>query len=223
MNKSSPPGEFFNPKADLAISEHFRPHWSQAGAIVFITFRCADSIPKNVLNRWEREKQDWMERHGCPTNRHWSKVIPTLERPLQQQFKKEFNRCREDFLDTCQGACSLRNPELAKHVANSLLFFDGVRYCMGDFIVMPNHVHLLAAFATEDSLVAQCDSWLHYSARQINLALKRKGKFWQQEPFDHLVRSPEQYEYLRKYIRENGAKAGLQQSEYLYRSYDGNA
>ena len=63
---------------------------------------------------------------------------------------------------------------------------------LGELFVMPNHVHLLASFASEDSLKAQCDSWLHYSARLINLAFGNKGKFWQQEPFDHLVRSPEQ-------------------------------
>ena len=85
-------GELFDPKAKLSISEHFRPHWSQAGAIVFITFRTADSIPKEVLNRWEREKQDWMRRHDCPVDRHWAEVLPTLAPPLQDEFKRVFNR-----------------------------------------------------------------------------------------------------------------------------------
>ena len=83
--------ELFDPKADLSISEHFRPHWSQAGAIVFITFRTADSIPQEVLDRWEREKHDWMRRHNCPIDRHWSEVLPTLDPPIRDQFKKEFN------------------------------------------------------------------------------------------------------------------------------------
>lgn len=212
-------GELFDPKADLSISEHYRPHWSQAGAIVFITFRCADSIPREVLIRWDREKQDWLRRHGCSLDRHWSEVLPKLAPALRKLFKKEFNRCREDFLDSCHGDCVLSNPVNAKIVADTLLHFDGERYRMGDFIVMPNHVHLLAAFSSECSMAAQCDSWLHFSARKINLALGRKGKFWQQEPFDHLVRSPEQYIYLRNYIKENGSKAGLAESQYLYRQY----
>ena len=58
-------GEIFDPKAETLIYEHCRPHWSQAGAVVFITFRTHDSIP------------------------------------------------REDFLDTCQGMCLLKRPELA--------------------------------------------------------------------------------------------------------------
>jgi len=31
-------GEPFDPTGELAIDAHFRPHWSQAGAVVFITF-----------------------------------------------------------------------------------------------------------------------------------------------------------------------------------------
>ncbi|WP_164103392.1 transposase [Candidatus Laterigemmans baculatus] len=213
-------GELFDPTAELDIRDHYRPHWSQAGAIIFVTFRTADSIPQEVIYRWEREKQDWMLRHGCPPDQHWSKVLPTPDRVVRGQFRKEFDRCREDFLDNCHGACQLRKRELAEIVSETLLHFDGDRYRMGDFIVMPNHVHLLAAFASEESLVNQCDSWLHFSARQINLVIGQKGKFWQQEPFDHLVRSPEQYEYLRRYIRDNGLKAGLPEQDYFYRVYE---
>jgi type I restriction enzyme R subunit len=38
-------GELFDPQGELLVHEHFRPHWSQAGAVVFITFRTHDSIP----------------------------------------------------------------------------------------------------------------------------------------------------------------------------------
>ena len=56
----------------------------------------------------------------------------------------------------------------------------------------------------------------HFTTFQINQRLNRKGEFWQSEPFDHLVRSPEQYLYLRKYIAENGIKARLPPTDYLY-------
>ena len=210
-------GELFDPRSDFTIEEHFRPHWSQAGAIVFITFRANDSIPRQVLQRWEREKRDWIHRLGHTG--HWSDVLPTLESREQVQFKRHFNRCREEFLDGCHGKCMLRQPELAKIVADSLMHFDGDRYRMGDFVVMPNHVHLLAAFPTEGAMKGQCDSWLHYTAFQINKRSGQKGKFWQQEPFDHLVRSIRQYEYLRRYISENPAKARLEPGHYYFRRF----
>jgi len=48
-------GEFFDPQAELFVEDRLRPHWSQAGAIVFITFRTRDSIPKQVIELWERQ------------------------------------------------------------------------------------------------------------------------------------------------------------------------
>ncbi len=91
---------------------------------------------------------------------------------------------------------------------------------MGDFVVMPNHVHLLAAFPTADAMRDQCDSWLHYAAFRINQTIGEKGKFWQQEVFDHLVRNPEQYEYLRQYIADNPKKARLGPNDYYHRKFD---
>ncbi len=251
-------GELFDPKAELFIHDRLRPHWSQAGAIVFVTFRTFDSIPKEVIQRWEREKQDWVERvvHSrgslreptpsqamaadATTSRsdksppkealvrganhdyqHWSKLLPTLTDKERHDFDFHFNRCRETQLDECLGACVLKRPELAKIVADSLLHFDGDRYRMGDFVIMPNHVHLLAAFATPEIMERQFDSWLHYTAFRINPLIGSKDRFWQQEPFDHLVRSPEQYDYLRNYIAQNPDKAGLKPGEFYYRRYEG--
>ena len=46
---------------------------------MFVTFRTRDSIPAEVLQRWEREKNDWLQRRGHATDKHWSKVLPTLD------------------------------------------------------------------------------------------------------------------------------------------------
>ena len=103
---------------------------------------------------------------GIPGH-HWSVILQTLSGKDRADFQKTFNRCREAFLDTCRGRCLLKRPELAKIVADSLLHFDGQQYRMGDFIVMPNHVHLLAVFSTAEAMKEQCDSWLHYTAFRI--------------------------------------------------------
>ena len=52
----------------------------------------------------------------------------------------------------------------------------------------------------------------------INRALGDKGRFWQEESFDHLVRSAEQYDALRRYLAENAASVGvLDQFPFHYR------
>ncbi len=151
---------------------------------------------------------------------HWSRLLPRLDAKQRHAFDFHFNRGRERKLDECLGACMLKRPELARIVADSLLHFDGDRYRMGDFVIMPNHVHLLVAFPTPELMEKPFDSWLHYTAFRINQRIGAKGKFWQQDPFDHLVRSQEQYEYLRGYIAMNPGKAGLKPGEFYYRRYE---
>ena len=184
-------GEVFDPTAEWWDDAGRRPHWAQAGVIVFGTFRTIDSVPAAVLQRWEHHKNGWLQNRGYQG--HWREVVPRLSEAERHEFKREFNRTREDFLDTCHGHCVLKRPELAQIVHDALLHFDGNRYHMGDFVVMPNHVHFLTAFATPEHMRTQFDSWLHYTATQINRVIGTKGHFWQQEPFDHLVRSLEQY------------------------------
>ena len=170
-------GELFDPKANLSIDEHYRSHWSQAGAIVFVTFRTRDSIPRDVLIRWRREKIEWLEAKGIFIQGDIDEAISRLSAADANDFRKMFNRQRELHLDKCHGKCVLRNPELAKIVADSLLHFDLDRYHMGDFVIMPNHVHLLAAFKSQEGMRAQFDSWLHWTAVRINRARGESGHF----------------------------------------------
>jgi putative transposase len=210
-------GEVFDPAREWSNDEGERPHWIQAGTLVFITFGMADAIPKSVLELWEREKADWLARRGYTGSKRWVEVVPTLPEADRRAFQDEFQRKNDVEYDRCHGRCLLRQPELARIVADAIGHFDGDRYELGDFVVMPNHVHLLAAFRSEETMRTQGDSWMHYTARLINRRLGERGKLWRGEPFDHLVRSGEQYEYLRKYIAGNPLAAGLRDGEYLYR------
>jgi len=105
---------------------------------------------------------------------------------------------------------------LAGIVASSLHFFSEDRYELGDFVIMPNHVHLLVRFYGEHSPKAQCKSGKRFTAAKINRCLGRKGHFWQDESFDHLVRSEEEFDYLREYIESNPMKASLSSGEFSY-------
>ena len=159
----------------------------------------------------------WLRRGHLEINqKEWMRSLVKISVDEQVQFRRKFDRLRENFLDRCEGTCPLRDPNISRIVADALMHFDGSRYSMGDFIIMPNHVHFLVAFPTEDAMQKQCVSWMHYTARHINQRLGSKGRFWQSDPFDHLVRNPTQYDYLRKYIQDNPKKAGLKPGEFLY-------
>lgn len=81
---------------------------------------------------------------------------------------------------------------------------------------MPNHVHVLAAFADGAAMKAQIAGWKRFTARRINKRLGRDGRFWQKEDFDHLVRSDEQFAHYQRYIAKNGPAAGLAAGEYRH-------
>jgi putative DNA methylase len=107
------------------------------------------------------------------------------------------------------GPLFLRRPEIAEMVVAALHHGESAlhRYQLDAFVVMPNHVHLLA---TPHVLATK---WLGplkgFTAHQANVLLGTHGPFWQDESYDHLVRSGTEFERIRAYIEQNPVKAGL--------------
>jgi len=213
-------------EAEIQITERNLPHWFQPDVAIFITFRLADSLPAEVLLRWQRELEEWLAVRDLPKNLSMQIVsYPDANRheclrqftPMQkQEFKRLSDRIFHRSLDECHGSCVLRRPELAKIVGDAIRFFDDERYDLDRFIVMPNHVHVLAQFRPGYDLDTVSQSWMRFTARQINKHLGTTGALWQAEPFDHIIRSPEQFVYLQKYISDNPQKAQLPPKNYLY-------
>ena len=208
--------ELFDRDGDLRITEGNLPHWYQPGVTYFVTFRTEDSLPKEVADLWYRRRDDWLRGHGISSKTpEWKALFLQLPNDAQAEFHRTFSREYLAHLDRGYGECVLRRPELALIVANSLRHFDRQRYHLGDCVVMPNHVHLLTCLLGDTDIEKQCYSWKKFSAREINRSLGRTGRFWQEESFDHLIRSADEFEWLRRYIIQNGSQAGLRDGEYL--------
>jgi putative transposase len=159
----------------------------------------------------------WLRSKGIdPASAAWRSVLSS-QPDLDIEYHKIFTRQFMEYLDQGYGDCALRRPDLARIVAENLEHFDNDRYHLGDFVVMPNHVHLLVCLRGSTEIESQCRSWKKFTAGQINRALGRKGRFWQEESFDHIVRSPQQFTALRVYIAENPIKAKLLACEFLHR------
>jgi type I restriction enzyme R subunit len=210
---------FFDSDAEVAVTERRLPHWAQAGTLCFITCRTWDSIPEGVAQAWARDRSAWLARNEIdPLDEGWQDRVRRLPAAIRAEFYRLFSGRWHDMLDNCHGSCPLRRPELSAIVASSLRHFDGDRYQLTDFVIMPNHLHLLTVFPDEKRMLDQCEGWKHYTAVQLNRALGRAGRFWQTDGFDHLVRSAEQFEALRRYIAENPARAGLKAGEFVHYS-----
>ena len=211
--------EPFDPRAEYVVGEGGNlPHWYQPGVTYFVTFRTEDSIPVQLASQWRRRRDTWLRKDGIDsTGRHWKAKLGQLPRNEQREFHETFSGAFLEYLDRGYGACVLKTPKLSSVVADSLLHFDEDRYVLGDFVVIPNHVHLLVCLLGDTEIEAQCTSWKKFTAREINRRSGQKGRFWQEESFDHLVRSPEQFEAIQRYIADNPRKAGLRDGEFYYR------
>ncbi|MEQ1842534.1 MAG: transposase, partial [Verrucomicrobiales bacterium] len=171
--------------------------------------RLADSIPRSRIEQWKKEREAWILSHGLTQTGE----LQTLPPSLQWEFQRTFTKKWHDWLDAGEGGCVLRDPEIAGLVVDQLIKGHPVEYVLDAWVVMPNHLHALVTPVAGDlSRIVQ--RWKGASARFINQRLGRRGTLWQEEAFDHIVRSAEQLEHFRRYIAENPVKACLKPGEF---------
>ncbi|WP_193212515.1 transposase [Luteolibacter marinus] len=201
---------------DRKVDHHQRnlPHWHQDGTLSFLTFRLADSIPKAALAAWENERRIWLLHRLSSAEGDQHELLSQLNEVDRRNYIRRFGKQFHDLLDSGHGSCLLRIPDHSLIVESALRHFDGQRYQLGDFVVMPNHIHLLARPMSDFTTGNIVGSLKRFTAREINKLRGSEGTLWQHESFDHLVRDAGSFEGFRRYIRENPTKARLRPGEY---------
>ena len=164
-------------------SRGYLPHLDAAHARQSLTFRLADSVPAALIRRWRAA--------------------------LRQGDSPKLYRQIAKYEAAGRGACHLRQPEIARLVQNALLFFDGKRYRLLEWCIMPNHVHILIEQIEGAPLSRVVRSWKVYTSRRANVILGRSGPFWMRDYFDRYVRDRKHLAAVRHYIRWNPVRAGL--------------
>jgi len=111
--------------------------------------------------------------------------------------------------------CRFVLPPIARDIVlRHILFDEGRRMYLHTAVVMPDHAHLLLTpFWNEAgdpySIARTMKGIKGASARNVNLALGRKGTLWLGESFDHELRRDESIEEKSQYIAMNPVRAGL--------------
>jgi REP element-mobilizing transposase RayT len=105
-------------------------------------------------------------------------------------------------------------PETARDlVVDACLHLDETKCTLHGFVVMPDHVHLVFTPLADDkgpiSLPEILQKVKSESAHRINKSLGRKGRVWQDESFDHVLRREEGIDAKLDYLRFNPVRAGL--------------
>ncbi len=169
------------------------PHWRQDGKLYFVTWRQADSIPKEARERLREEREAFIAAHGDP-------AVEALSPVLMRRYHALFSERVQQWLDAGNGTCVLRKPEARAIVRTALHHFNGIRYQLGSFAIAGNHVHVLVAPVPGIALSSILHSWKSFTANAINKALGRRGTVWQNESYDHLVRSEASLYRIKGYI-----------------------
>ena len=166
-------------------SRGYLPHFDQAGFIQFITFRLGDSVPQEVLKKWREE---------------------LLKHEITDA---NFRRRIEYYLDQNYGGEHLRITYIADVVQDTLLKWDGERYKLIGWVIMPNHVHILAQPIAPFTVPEIMHSIKSFTAHAANKHLNQKGAFWAKEYFDRFIRDSRHYWNTVSYIENNPVKARL--------------
>ncbi len=195
----APPPGFSGLNPDVPVTMHRRhlPHWRQAGASYFVTFRLADSLPAAKLAELSNAREQWLRMHPYPSD-------DEFEAHAREQMEKT-----EKWLDQGHGACVLRQSAAADAVETCLRHFEGERYILFSAVVMPNHVHACLKPLHEWGLGDVLKGWKSVSSRTINRTLGRDGQLWQEESFDRIVRDCGHLRRVIRYIESNPEKAGV--------------
>jgi REP element-mobilizing transposase RayT len=189
------------------------------GAIFFLTFRLAGSLPEQVIRQFKRERQ-WLAHLARNNPDHYHKVREDFERVWFKKF--------ETLLDgETIGPIWLKDETVASIVAESLHHRNLKVYRLDAFTIMANHVHMVIkplqkrpAYppfkshwrTAEDieyySLAEIMQSLKGYTAFQANQVLGREGGFWAHESYDHWVRDSQEWQRIVAYVLNNPLKAG---------------
>jgi REP element-mobilizing transposase RayT len=93
-------------------------------------------------------------------------------------------------------------------------------WAIGRYVIMPDHVHFFCrAELAAKPLRIFMQKWKQWTSKRVAREvavigiggpdLKQSGTLWQDEFFDHVLRSSESYSQKWKYVKENSARAGL--------------
>jgi len=171
------------------------PHWNQAGAIYFVTFRLADSLPQEKVKAYSQERELWLANNPEPHS-------PEQKADYFERFPKRL----QEWLDAGYGSMILKDPGASRIVTDAIRHFEGDRYTLDEFVVAANHVHALLTPKEGHELGEILHSWKSFTAKEIlklpvAAGLSTRPTVWQKESWDHIVRSERSLEKFREYIR----------------------
>ena len=181
-------------------SRGYLPHLEIEGATYSLTYRLHDSLPLNVLHRLQQERE--ATSHQLTGGLRQPTAIERFE------IEEAFSIRLDDELHVERGECHLRKPRLGARVVENLQHFNGSRYSLHAWCVMPNHVHIVFTPFAGETLDRILHSWKSYTAH-IAFPIIGTRTLWAREYYDRVIRDERHFFNAVAYVRNNPARAGL--------------
>ena len=187
----------------------YLPHWTMDCGTYAVTFRLADSLPAAALNRYRETRDLIQEKIDILSSQESSRSqLPQLK-SLREELSQIQDTIIEPALNKGHGSCLFHDLKNAEILANALRHFDGKRYHILAWCVMPNHAHAVLKLAPGEKLDKVLHSWKSFTSHEINKHNGTNGSIWQKESYDHLIRDGDDLRNQVGYVLDNPIKAGL--------------
>ncbi len=134
---------------------------------------------------------------------------PTRNHPAHHPPVESFNRSIIVLLSVCSKG---RRPIFAHDDVHQVLLFawtKAIRWRVGRYVVMPDHLHIFCAPACEPH--EQLRTWMRYWKALASRKWPRPNEhpIWQQDGWDTQIRHGESYGEKWEYVRHNPVRMGL--------------
>ena len=181
------------------------PHIVPPGAMLFITFRLAGSLPVAVIQQMRAELEAALDMIA--------QAVPVEEQgtAAHRARKAYFGKFDAQLDGNSAGPDWLCQPAVAALVKQEIESLAELKINVLIYCIMPNHVHVVMQLPDGEgfsfgALMQRLKGRTAYKANQL---LQRNGPFWQHESYDHLVRGTRELERINAYVVMNPVKAGL--------------
>lgn len=193
-------------------SRGYLPHFNSPVHVQHVTVHLADSLPKSAIDCIDSQLE----------------CISEEERVIERRKRLH------EWIDAGHGSCILQEQELGDVVQEAFHSFDGERYRLFAWVVMPNHFHVLFQPMDAWTLSKIVGSWKRYTATEIKKWLRARQEsgdpgrntlpcgpssepsflsgelpIWPREYWDRYIRNEKHFNAVIDYIHYNLVKAGL--------------
>jgi REP element-mobilizing transposase RayT len=160
---------------------------------------------ENLLTRNKQNYNHYVGQASRLSEDFWRRHLPHIQLTSGYYYFITFTTYNRKILNPFQKDC----------IFDAINFMDTKKYELHASVILNDHIHMI--INPIDKLSKIMHSIKSYTAHEINKKTNRKGKFWQDENYDKIIRNEKEFIEKIKYIINNPIKANLSKNYTDYK------